>query len=129
MDVRERDELLRLLRSLEQTRVAVKDFAAETLILDACARQPDALYLLVQRVLALQSALAATRVQRSQSPPGPPVDHAPASPTGDTVGTGRPWTQGVLAQAAVVAAGAAAGVLAGTAAASLLDEIDPSDWL
>jgi hypothetical protein len=131
MDVQERDELLRLLRSLEQTRVPVKDFVAETLILEACARQPDALYLLVQRVMALQAALAAARAQHAQRGPDPAAGHSSSLPSGDTgtANTSRPWTQGVLAQAAVVAAGAAAGVLAGTAAASLLDDLDPSDWL
>lgn len=110
MNVQERDELLRLLRSLEQTRVPVKDFAAETLILDACARQPDALYLLVQRVLALQAALAASR-------------SLPAS--------GRPAQTAVVAAgvAAGAAAGVVAGVVAGSVAASWLEDLDPSDWL
>lgn len=133
MNVQERDELLRLLRSLEQTRVPVKDLAAENLIRDACARQPDALYLLVQRVLVLQSALAAAQSRIAQPQGVTPPEPAP-----------RPWTQGLLAQGAAVAAGAAAGVMAASAAASLLgdagrtladgtgdwlDSIDPSEWV
>lgn len=68
MNQRERDDLLQFLQPLLRTRVTDKDFAAEILILEQCARQPDALYLLVQRAITLGSALdvAQARIAEQQ---------------------------------------------------------------
>ncbi|MFM8756216.1 MAG: DUF2076 family protein [Limnohabitans sp.] len=66
MNRRERDALLQFLEPLLRIRATDKDVTAETLILERCARQPDALYLLVQRAMALQSALEAAQSRRAQ---------------------------------------------------------------
>ncbi|MFM8588770.1 MAG: DUF2076 family protein [Limnohabitans sp.] len=66
MNRRERDALLQFLEPLLRIRATDKDVTAETLILERCARQPDALYLLVQRAMALQSALEAAQSRRVQ---------------------------------------------------------------
>ncbi|RFO98849.1 hypothetical protein DIC66_02980 [Rhodoferax lacus] len=60
MTLGERDRLMAFLRELVDTRNAPKDQAALKLIGSAASRQPDAVYLLVQRVLILESALAAS---------------------------------------------------------------------
>ena len=141
MDVHERDELMRMLRSLVQVRLTEKDFVAESLILEASARQPDALYLLAQRVMALQSALGAAHARiaelgAAQAAGGARPAAVPAVPAPEGA-----WQRGLLAQGAAVALGAAVGVVAGAAgaaalgdavadgASSLLDGLDPSDWV
>jgi hypothetical protein len=57
MTLDERQQLQAFLFDLIQARATEKDKVAETLILEACARQPDALYLLVQRVMVLEQTL------------------------------------------------------------------------
>ncbi|WP_420998444.1 DUF2076 domain-containing protein [Cupriavidus sp. 30B13] len=51
------------LTQLTQARAGAKDPQAEALIADAVARQPDAAYLLVQRALLLDHALASAKTQ------------------------------------------------------------------
>jgi uncharacterized protein len=53
----EREQLTRFLQELVQARPASKDLEAERLIRENCNYQPDASYLLVQRVLLLEQAL------------------------------------------------------------------------
>ncbi len=142
MNVQERDALMQMLQSLVQVRLNEKDFVAESLILEASARQPDALYLLAQRVMALQSALAAAQARIAQLgavPPGggdgaAPALHAAPADEGS-------WQRGLVAQGAAVALGAAVGVMAGAAGAAalgdaiadgasgLFDGLAPSDWV
>ncbi|MFM8610414.1 MAG: DUF2076 family protein [Burkholderiaceae bacterium] len=157
MNRSERDELLRFLQPLMRTRATDKDFAAETLIVDACARQPDALYLLVQRAMALQSALGAaqarlaelTAAQGAEGEPGSAHDHGAdrrhdradgrgAVVVGASAGASAgAWSRGLRAQVATVAAvgtgvglGVVAGVTTGVVAGGLLlDAIDESDGL
>jgi hypothetical protein len=57
MTLEERSQLSRFLQLLTQGNPGVKDAEAEALIADAVRRQPDAAYLLVQRVLQLEHAL------------------------------------------------------------------------
>lgn len=57
MTFEERDQLTRFLQLLVQAQAGPKDAEAQALIAEACARQPDAAYLLVQRVLQLEHAL------------------------------------------------------------------------
>lgn len=152
MNRSERDELLRFLQPLMRTRATDKDFAAETLIVDACARQPDALYLLVQRAMALQSALGAaqarlaelTAAQGAEGEPGSAHDHGAdrrhdrADGRGASAGASAgAWSRGLRAQVATVAVvgtgvglGVVAGVTTGVVAGGLLlDAIDGSDGL
>ena len=65
MTLDERQQLQAFLFELIQTRATDKDTVAEALILEACARQPDALYLLVQRVMVAEQIL------KRLSPPNP----------------------------------------------------------
>lgn len=66
MTIEERDQLQQFLRQLVQTR-ASKDAIAEAMIKEACAQQPDALYILVQRAMNSERALYAARSQETQS--------------------------------------------------------------
>jgi len=56
MTPEERVQLVRFLQLLEQANAGPKDEVAEAMIRDALTRQPDAAYLLVQRVLQLELA-------------------------------------------------------------------------
>lgn len=128
MNRRERDELLQFLAPLVRTRATEKDFAAETLILEQCARQPDALYLLVQRAMALESALRAAHAQLAQRAIAVSAQRQDANATtpaphevNDRNGA---WGRGLLAQASTIGTvglGVAAGVVAG---GLLLDALD-----
>jgi hypothetical protein len=53
MTLQERDLLARFLQQMVGARAEQKDRDAEALIKEAVARQPDALYLLVQRAIQL----------------------------------------------------------------------------
>ena len=57
----ERDLLMPFLRKLVQTRGSPGDEAANTLIQAALGKQPNAIYLLVQRALTVESELAAAQ--------------------------------------------------------------------
>ena len=137
MNRSERDAMLGFLQPLMRTRAADKDFAAESLILDACARQPDALYLLVQRAMALQSALQAAQARlaeltAAQATQAAPADAASQGVTAQGVAAPGAWSRGLLAQVAAVGAGAATGAalgaVAGVVAGSLLlDGMDAPD--
>ena len=61
----ERERLNRFLQELVQTRVTAKDVEAERLIRENCNYQPDASYLLVQRALVLEEALASARAENA----------------------------------------------------------------
>ena len=57
LNVQEREQLTRFLQQLVRAEVGLKDSEAEKLIRDACAQQPEAHYLLVQRAVLLDQAL------------------------------------------------------------------------
>lgn len=57
MNTQEKDSLSRLLMQLGSVKLEQKDSEAEAMIRDACNRQTDASYLLVQRILLLEQAL------------------------------------------------------------------------
>ena len=63
MTLQEKELLTRFLQQLGEARAGQKDAEAEKLIQEACARQPDAAYLLVQRALQLDQAFQATQAQ------------------------------------------------------------------
>lgn len=69
MNSLERDQLRQFLTQLSEVKLAEKDAEAEALIREAAARQPDATYLLVQRVLLLEQALngAKARINELQN--------------------------------------------------------------
>lgn len=57
MNTQEREQLSQLLKQLVEFKVSTKDPEADSLIHDAVARQPDAAYLLVQRIMLLELGL------------------------------------------------------------------------
>jgi uncharacterized protein len=63
MTLQERELLERFLQQMTAARPEQKDREAEALIKEAVARQPDAVYLLVQRAIQLEQALQATQAQ------------------------------------------------------------------
>lgn len=109
MNVQERDQLLQFLASLRQTPIKSKDVLAESMIRDALGQQPDALYQLVQRSMALQLALDAA-LNKLKEPPPEPVQTKPQPSN---------WGAGLLTQVGTVAAGTTLGVVA---AGLLLDD-------
>lgn len=63
MNTEEREQLSRFLQQLTQAQAIQKDGEAAALIHEACLRQPDAAYLLVQRAMLLDSAVADSQAQ------------------------------------------------------------------
>ncbi len=127
MNRQERDELLQFLEPLLRTRVTDKDHAAESLILTQCAGQSDALYLLVQRAMALTKALQAaqTRLAELQGFPegsaaSPGVVTA-AHKQGDASShESGAWGRGLLAQVSATGVAVGLGVAGGIVAGGLL---------
>ena len=66
MNAQEREQLSLFLQQLTHVQAGQKDSDADALIREACARQPDAGYLLVQRSMQLEHALRAATAQCSQ---------------------------------------------------------------
>jgi len=66
MNAQERDLLSQLLKQLAEVKLTEKDAEAETLIREATSRQPDATYLLVQRVLLLEHALKVAKARNDE---------------------------------------------------------------
>lgn len=69
MNSQEHEQLSLLLKQLTEARPGSKDAEAENIIREACSHQPDAAYLLVQRVLLMEQALnnAKTRIETLQN--------------------------------------------------------------
>jgi hypothetical protein len=69
MEYQEREQLGHFLQGLTQARLEQKDRDAEAMIREACAAQPDAAYLLVQRAMLMEHGLAEARatIARLQS--------------------------------------------------------------
>ena len=63
MTLQEKELLARFLDQLQLAKAGQKDPEADGLIRDACARQPDATYLLVQRTLQLEQLLQSSQDQ------------------------------------------------------------------
>jgi hypothetical protein len=66
MNLQEREQLNLFLQQLVQVQASQKDSEADQLIRDACARQPDAGYLLVQRAMQLEHGLQAMKAKLDQ---------------------------------------------------------------
>ena len=125
MNLAERTQLDRFLQLLGQAQTGPRDAEAEGLIRDACLRQPDAAYLLVQRVLQLEREVQAAQKSSfigdanawgrapiafqpsTKAPEQTPVQQASA-PAGAAPASA--WGSGLLGNVA----GAAAGVVAGS---------------
>lgn len=63
MNTQELQQLTQFLQQLVQAQAAQKDSEADALIRDACVRQHDAAYLLVQRSMFLEQAVQAAQAQ------------------------------------------------------------------
>lgn len=63
MNAQENQALQSFLTQLTQANAGAKDPQAETMIAEAVAKQPDAAYLLVQRAMLLDQALASAKAQ------------------------------------------------------------------
>lgn len=63
MNTQEREQLTHFLQQLTQAQAAQKDGEADALIREACLRQPDAAYLLVQRAMLLDHAVQDAQAQ------------------------------------------------------------------
>ena len=105
MNANERDQLLKFLASLRQTAIPTKDAIAQQLIQDSIGQRSDALYLLVQRCMALQMALDAALIQIKAQESDPSV-------IGEKSDTGH-WKAGLLSQVSAVALGSTVGAVAG----------------
>lgn len=66
MTLQEREKLIRFLQQLTQAQAGAKDPEADLLIQDACQAQPAAAYLLVQRNLLLEHALAEAQAENAR---------------------------------------------------------------
>lgn len=87
MNPQEKQVLENFLNQLVQARVDTKDAQADALITAAITRQPDAAYLLVQRTLMLDQALAAARTQISSLQNELQAARASASPSSSSSGS------------------------------------------
>jgi len=66
MNLQERDLLNQLLKQLVEVKLTEKDAEAEMLIREVASRQPDATYLLAQRVLLLEHALNVAKARNDE---------------------------------------------------------------
>lgn len=120
MNMEERSQLSRLLQLLVQAQAGSKDLEADGLIRDAGTRQPDAVYLLVQRVLQLENEIQSMQTRSFVGDANawgrPPIASQPAAqttvqtPIQQTPTPKSTWGSGLLGNVA----GAAAGVVAGS---------------
>jgi uncharacterized protein len=133
MHPQEKETLNNLLDQLSAARVELKDAEADALIQEACARQPNASYLLVQRMLLLEKALqdAQARIGQlqeelsqaqpasrrgfldancwGQPTPGKPNQPAPVAASTSASSSSPSWGSGFLGNMATTAAGVVAG--------------------
>jgi uncharacterized protein len=91
MNTQERDQLNQLLKQLVDFKLTAKDSEAESLIHEAVTRQPDAAYLLVQRVMLLEHGLNNAKV-RIEDLEKQLQNRAAGQSTGSFLGS-DPWAQ------------------------------------
>ena len=125
MTFEERDQITRFLQLLVQAQAGPKDPEAQALIAEACARQPDAPYLLVQRVLQLEHALrdatqkpsfvgdanAWGRAPIASQPSVQPPAQVPMQQPPMAAQQPSAWGSGLLGTVAMTAGGVVAGSL------------------
>lgn len=104
MNLQEREQLSAFLLQLTQAQAGPKDGEAEALIKEAGARQPDAVYLLVQRALLLDHALqqAQAEISRLQNELAQSRPASQAQPSSFL--SGNSWGHSAAASAPVMAA-------------------------
>jgi hypothetical protein len=100
MNAQERDLLASFLREVTASRPQHKDPVAESMVREALACSPDAMYVLVQRALAAEIALRSSHVVRSG-----------AGVPGEAPGGAAELS--LLRQAAATGLGVSAGIVAG----------------
>ncbi|MQY50674.1 DUF2076 family protein [Rhodocyclus tenuis] len=128
MNAQEHEQLSRFLQQLTQAQAGAKDTEAAALIREACARQPDAAYLLVQRAFLLEQAVQAAqaenqRLQRELASANERLESGrAASGAGSSFLSGNAWGRAAAPAPAVAAApahaAAAPAAPAATAASS-----------
>lgn len=103
MNSQERDQLSQFLKQLEEVRLTTKDAEAETLIREGVAKQSDAAYLMVQRILLQEQALnnAKARIDELQNQ----LQNSQAGQKGAGFLGGDPWAQSAGNTAPVPGAG------------------------
>jgi uncharacterized protein len=124
MTYEERDQLIRFLQLLVEAQAGPKDPEAAALIREACIAQPDAQYLLVQRVLQLEHALKDATQKPSfvgdanawgrapvASQPAPPPAPIPMQQVPAAAPQPSAWGSGLLGTVAMTAGGVLAGSL------------------
>ena len=113
MTPEERIQLTQFLQLLTQARTGPKDQEAEALIRDAFNRQPDAQYLLVQRVIQLENAQRPAFAGDPNAWGRSPVTPSAPQPAPQNAYAGRQptstWGAGLLGTVASTAAGVVAG--------------------
>lgn len=148
MNLEERDQLGRFLQLLAQAQAGAKDPEAQAMIEEACARQPDAAYLLIQRVLQLEHALKEATQKSSfigdaNAWGRAPVGMQPAEAAGPQAVGQSPtplaaqpaaqpqasaWGGGILGNVALAAGGVVAGSLLARGIGGLANQHDaPAD--
>ena len=105
MNSQEREQLNLFLQQLTAVQAGQKDPDADALICEACARQPDAGYLLVQRSMQLEHALRAANAQCSQLQAE--LDKTRAGTQSSFLGNANAWGRQTPAPASAVAPAAA----------------------
>lgn len=90
MNANEREQLNRLLNQLREARVGERDAEADRLIRNAVATNADSIYLLVQRALLLEQALANAKGQIAQLQRQ--VAERQSQDQGGFLGRNNPWT-------------------------------------
>ena len=98
MTLQEKELLTRFLQLLTAAQAGQKDAEADALIKEACARQPDAGYLLVQRAMQLEQLLQSSQaeVQKLKAE----VSQAGAGSSGGFLGNPNAWGRSVGVPAA-----------------------------
>jgi hypothetical protein len=104
MNLQERDQLNLFLQQLTQVQAGQKDADADALIREACARQPDAGYLLVQRAMQLEYALQGMKDKCAQLQAE--LDKARPATQGGFMNDANAWGRPAMAPVAPAAAGA-----------------------
>jgi len=102
MNVQERELLTAFLQQLSGAQAGQKDAEADALIREACVRQPDAAYLLVQRAMQLGQALQATQAQAGQLQAE--LDQLRAGTKSSFLADANAWGKSVVASPQVPAA-------------------------
>ena len=125
MNLEEREQLTRFLQLLGEAQAGAKDPEAEALIRAAIARQPDADYLLVQRVMQLEMSLLQAQAELAQL--RQQAAEARTSGLPPSFFSGNAWGRR-SAEAAAPAAAQAQAPVAAAAPVGVPQQAQPSRW-